>query len=367
MVSVTNIAELETPSLLIDVDRLDANIQRMAAIAKAAGVDLRPHAKTHKTPEIGRMQLAAGSPGLTVAKLGEAEMFADKGFDNLFIAYPLWGEQKWERLCRLADRITVRVAADSLEVVEGISRTAARHGIRIRVRLEVDSGAGRTGLQSPEQVLELARRMESLPGVDLVGLMGYGGHSSAAPDIDGVKQIGFQEGRHLVGIAEMLRAKGFAVPELTVGGTPSGPYAAQIKGVTEIRPGTYVFSDRTEVVMGWSNLDQCALTVQVTVVSRPTATRAIIDGGSKTFSSDAAVRSPGFGVVRGHPDFSIVKLNEEHGMMEVPAGTHLPIGTRLQVIPNHACVCMNLHDRVAAVRGDQVEAIWQVAGRGKVQ
>ncbi len=362
-----NIADLDTPSLLVDLDRLEENIRRMAGIAGTASVQLRPHAKTHKLPEIGRMQIAAGSPGLTVAKLGEAEMFADHGIEDLYVAYPLWGEQKWERLCRLAARTTVRVAADSFDVIDGISRTAARHGMRIKVRLEVDSGMGRCGLQNVDEVLDLARRMDSLPGVELVGLMGYAGHATDRPDNEGIKQAGFAEGRHLVGIAESLRAQGFAVPELSVAGTPTAPYAAQLPGITEIRPGTYVFSDRSQVATGWSSLDECALTVQVTVVSRPTPTRAIVDGGSKTFSSDLAVRSSGYGAVRGWPELSFSQLKEEHGTLEIPAGTNLPIGTRLQIIPNHCCACVNLHDRVAAVRSERVEAMWPVVGRGLVQ
>jgi D-serine deaminase-like pyridoxal phosphate-dependent protein len=361
------IDDLDTPSLLIDLDRLEANIRRMAAITLATGVDLRPHAKTHKMPEVGRLQLAAGSPGLTVAKLGEAEMFAGHGLRNLFIAYPLWGQEKWERLCRLATEADVRVAADSYEVLEGLSRQALHHGLRIRVRLEVDSGMGRCGLQSPEAVLALAQRMQSLAGVELVGLMGYGGQAASEPDLDGIRHVATAEGTQLVRVAELLRADGFAVPELSAGGTPTGPYVARVPGITEIRPGTYVFSDRTQVATGWGSLEECALTVQATVVSRPTATRAVIDAGSKTLSSDPAVRSPGYGAVLGQPDFALTRLSEEHGMLEVPAESSLPIGTRLRLVPNHACVCINLHDRVAVVRREHVEAVWAVAGRGMVR
>jgi D-serine deaminase-like pyridoxal phosphate-dependent protein len=361
------IADLDTPSLLVDLDRMQANIDRMAAITREAGVDLRPHAKTHKTPQIGYLQIAAGSPGLTVAKLGEAEVFADAGIDNLFIAYPQWGEIKWERLCQLARRAQVRVAADSYELLEGLSRVAARHGQRILVRLEVDSGFGRTGLQSAEEVRTLARRMESLPGVELVGLMGYGGQAGKQPDAESIRQVARAEGEGLVEIATMLRADGFAVPELSAGGTPSGPYVAAVPGITEIRPGTYVFSDRSQATTGWGDLDGCALTVLVTVVSRPTPTRAIVDGGSKTFSSDRAPHSEGFGAVRGHPDIEFSWLTEEHGMLTVPPDADLPIGTRLQVIPNHVCAAVNLHDRLVAVRGERVEAVWPIAARGRVQ
>ncbi|HXT36609.1 MAG TPA: alanine racemase [Chloroflexota bacterium] len=361
------VAELDTPFLLIDLDRLEANITRMAAIARANGVALRPHAKTHKLPPIAHKQLAAGSPGLTVAKLGEAEVFADHGIEDFFIAYPLWGETKWERLCRLAERARVRVAADSYEVLEGISRVAARHGRRIPYRLELDSGMGRAGIQTYEEALAIARRAERLPGVELVGLMGYAGHAGDQPDLEGIRQVGLAEGHHLVAAAEFFRAHDFAVPELTVGGTPTGKHAATVAGITEIRPGTYVFSDRNQVTNGWGDLDGCALRVRVTVVSRPTATRAIIDAGAKTLSSDAAIRGTGHGAFVGHPEFSLNRLSEEHGIMTVPAGADLPIGSRLELIPNHACVCLNLHNQVAAIRGDTVEEIWEVAARGKVR
>ncbi len=362
-----NIAELDTPSLIVDLDRMHANIRRMAEIGRTTGTDIRPHAKTHKIPAIGCMQVAAGSSGLSVAKLGEAEVFAQHGIEDLFIAFPLWGELKWERLCRLAAHAKVRVAADSFEVVEGISRTAASHGLRIGVRLEVESGMERCGLQSPEQVIELARQMERLPGVELVGLMEYAGQSKDQPDVESIRAAGVAEARHLVGVAVAMRQQGFAVPELSVAGTPAGPAAAQVPGITEIRPGTYVFSDRTQVAAGWSNLDQCALTVLTTVVSRPTTTRAVIDSGSKTLSSDVAVRSPGFGAVIGHEDYLVARLSEEHGVITMPEGSRLPIGSRLRVVPNHCCVCVNLHDRVFAVRGEEVVETWEIAARGMVQ
>jgi D-serine deaminase-like pyridoxal phosphate-dependent protein len=367
MAEPREIAELETPSLLVDVDRMQANIERMAAIGRAAGVQVRPHAKTHKTPQIGQRQVAAGSPGLTVAKLGEAEVFAGAGITDLFIAYPQWGESKWERLCALAERAELRVAADSLVALEGLSRVAARHGRRIKVRLEIDSGYGRSGLQSIAEARTLARQMEALPGVELAGLMGYAGHAGKQKTQEDLRRVAQEEGTGLLAVAEALRADGFAVPELSAGGTPSGPHVARVSGITEIRPGTYVFSDRTQSALGWGTLDGCALTVLVTVVSRPTPVRAIIDGGSKTFSSDLAEHQEGFGAVVGHPEYELTWITEEHGMLTVPADADLPIGTRLRVIPNHACVTVNLHNRLVAVREERVLEIWPVAARGLVQ
>lgn len=361
------IAALDTPCLLVDLDKMQANIEHMAAIAGQYGVQVRPHAKTHKTPQVGRLQLAAGSPGLTVAKLGEAEVFADAGITDLFIAFPQWGESKWERLCALARRADLRVAADSFEALDGLSRVAVRHGLRVKVRLEVDSGYHRTGLQSVEEVRVLARRMQSLAGVQLVGLMGYAGQAGKQETAEALRQVARDEGAGINAVAAALRSDGFAVPELSVGGTPSGPHVVSVPGITEIRPGTYVFSDRTQVELGWGTLDSCALSVLVTVVSRPTGTRAIIDGGSKTFSSDPAVHQEGFGAVIGHPEYDLSWITEEHGMLSIPEGSHLPIGTRLRVIPNHVCVVVNLHDQLMIVRGERIEDCWPIAARGRLQ
>jgi D-serine deaminase-like pyridoxal phosphate-dependent protein len=209
--------------------------------------------------------------------------------------------------------------------------------------------------------------MESLPGVELVGLMGFGGHSYAQEDAAGIERVARAEAEQLIEIAHMLRHDGFAVPELSAGSTPTSPYVARVPGITEIRPGTYVFSDRDQVALGWGTLDDCALALLVTVVSRPTPTRAIIDGGTKTFGADQAARVRGWGAVRGHPDYTVARLTEEHGILELPPGTHLPIGTRLEIIPNHACGALTMHDRVSAVRDDEVVEVWPVAARGCVQ
>lgn len=361
------IDDLDTPSIVADLDCMERNIAHMALIAREAGVDLRPHAKTHKIPQIGLRQMAAGSPGLAVAKLGEAEVMVDGGITDIFIAYPLWGDAKWERLCRLARRAHVRVAADSHEVLEGISRTAARHGLCIPVRLEVDSGFARCGLQTPDDARALARRMDALPGVRLVGLMGFGGHSYAERTPEGRQRVAHAEAQQLLAIAAPLRADGFDVREISAGSTPTSPYVAHVPGITEIRPGAYVFSDRDQVDLEWGTLDDCALTLVVTVVSRPTPTRAIIDGGTKTFSSDATSHGEGWCAIRGRPDHTLSRLTEEHGILEIPADARLPIGSRLEVIPNYACGALNMHDRLIAVRGARVEEVWPVAARGLVQ
>lgn len=360
-------AELDTPRLLLDEERLDRNIDRMARLARRAGVSLRPHAKTHKLLPVAERQLAAGCGGLTVAKLGEAELFARHGIRDLFIAYPVWGAAKWRRLCDLAESAEVRVGADSHEVFAGISAAAAERGLVIPVRIEVDTGFGRCGVQSGDEALALARRIGDLPGVRLAGVMSFGGQTyAAAPERR--RDAALDDAARLVAVAELLRGNGIDVPEVSVGSTPSAAYVHEMPGVTELRPGTYVFSDRDQAALGWGTLDDCALTAVARVVSRPTPTRAVIDAGTKTLSSDRASAVDGLGEVRGHPEWTIASLSEEHGVLSLPDGARGPaIGDLVEIVPNHACAMLNLHDEVTVVRHGAVLDVWSVEGRGLVR
>jgi D-serine deaminase-like pyridoxal phosphate-dependent protein len=358
---------LDTPRLLLDADRLDRNIERMAQLAAGAGVALRPHAKTHKLLPVADRQMAAGCTGLTVAKLGEAELFARHGIGDLFVAYPVWGEEKWRRLCDLAAAATIRVGADSREVFEGVARAAASRGLVIPVRIEVDTGFGRCGVQTAAGALALARDVSELRGVELVGVMSFAGQMYREPP-GRRRAAAVADAARLVEVAHALCAEGFDIREVSIGSTPSAPYVRDMPGVTELRPGTYVFSDRDQAALGWGTLDDCALTVLATVVSRPTPTRAIIDAGTKTLSSDQASAVGGWGDLRGHPDWLLESLSEEHGVLHVPPGREGPaIGTTVEIVPNHACGALNLHDEVTVVRSLVVEDVWSVAGRGLVR
>jgi len=357
--------ELDTPCLLLDLDRLERNIERMAALASSAGIGLRPHAKTHKLVEVAQRQLAAGSAGLTVAKLGEAELFAEHGIRDLFIAYPLWGESKWRRLCELASVNEVRVAVDSRDVCLGIASAAARRGLTIPVRIEVDTGFGRCGVQDAGEARALAELITNTRGLRLAGLMSFAGQTYASRE--GVREAVFADAAVLSQIAGELRDRSFEVAEISVGSTPSAGHLGSLTGVTEFRPGTYVFSDRDQAALGWGTEADCALTVLATVVSRPTAARAVIDAGTKTLSSDRAGQVDGWGAIVGHPSWRLVTLNEEHGLIELPPGEDPPIGATVEIVPNHACGALNLHDWVAVVVGDEVRDWWRVAGRGLVR
>jgi D-serine deaminase-like pyridoxal phosphate-dependent protein len=316
-------------------------------------------------PQVAHRQIAAGAVGLTVAKLGEAEVFVEAGVNDVRLAYPIWGEAKWNRFCDLAERASLSVCADSLEVFEGIARSAAAHGLSIPVLIEVDTGFGRCGVQSEEEAKALAAGLESLKGVELIGVMSFAGQSYGQPAR--VREVALEDCQRLMAIADSLRGAGFGIREVSVGGTPTAKDAAGCPGVTEIRPGTYVFSDRDQVGLGWGTLDGCALTIQATVVSCPRPGRAILDAGTKTLGADAAATAGGFGAVRDHPEWLLSSISEEHGILTIPEGESATIGDRMEVIPNHACGAINMHDFVYAVRGEKVEDRWRVAARGSVQ
>jgi len=362
----TLLETLATPAIVVDLDVLERNIARMAGRAREAGVRLRPHAKTHKCPEIARLQRAAGAWGLSVAKVGEAEVFADAGFDDLFVAYPVVGEDKGRRLLALADRARLAVGTDSMEGARTLARPFRDAGRSLDVLLKVDVGYGRVGVP-PERAAEIARRIAGVPGLRLRGVFTHAGHGYLAEARAAVEEVARLEGQRLTAAASDLRAAGLPVEEVSVGSTPTAPAAMRVSGVTECRPGNYVFHDASQVALGTCGIEDCSLTVVATVVSVPAADRAVVDAGSKTLSSDPLRPRPGgYGQVMGRSS-RIEKLSEEHGVIAVAEGESFRVGERLRILPNHACVVANLHDCLVGVSGDRVEAILEVAARGKVR
>jgi D-serine deaminase-like pyridoxal phosphate-dependent protein len=365
---VTAVADLETPAVLVDLDVLERNIARMAESARACHVRLRPHAKTHKSPEIARAQLRAGAVGLSLAKTGEAEVFAAAGFEDLFIAYPVVGEDKGRRLLTLSDRLRLAVGVDSLEgaaTLAAVFRAARR---TLDVRLKVDVGFHRVGV-APEAALATARKLADLPGLRLQGVFTHAGQAYHQGTPEGVVETGRHEGRQLAAVAAELRAAGVPVAEVSVGSTPTARHAMAMEGVTECRPGNYVFHDASQVSLGTCALEDCAMTVLATVVSVPAPDRAVLDAGSKTLSSDALRPRPGgYGwVLEGSGKSRLERLSEEHGVVTIEPGDRFRVGQRVRVLPNHACVVSNLHDRLFGVRADRLEAELPVAARGRVQ
>jgi len=358
-----------TPYLLIDGPQLERNILRMANVARENGVALRPHVKTHKIPRIAREQLEAGAAGITVAKLSEAEVMVDGGIEDIFIAYPLVTEAKIRQAVWLGERVRLIVGVDSLEGARRLSEAA--EGRNLEVRLEVDTGLRRTGIPRDEAV-GLAGEIESMGNLDLTGIYTYRGAVLGSSKTLELEKAGLEEGRVMVSLAEQMRERGIRIEDVSVGSTPTAEYVAKVEGVTEIRPGTYVFYDRMQARLGACSLDDCAAVVVCTVVSRPTRDLAIIDGGSKTFATDVApgaepLNLEGYGHIVGYPDAVLERLTEEHGMLSLDEDCDLEVGDTLQIIPNHICSTVNLHDQVYLVGEDGAVEETRVAARGKVR
>ncbi len=341
----SELSYLDTPSLLVDADRLERNLKEMADVAARAGVALRPHIKTHKSPAIALRQLELGARGITVAKIGEAEVMADAGIRDIRIAYPIVGEQKLKRLAKLMERADVSVSLDSVEAAQGLSGLGLSLGRRIPILLKINSGLNRVGVL-PEEATAIAAAIDKLPGTRLVGILTHEGQSLKEASREGVRECALRVGALMVETAQRLRQAGFGIEEVSVGATPTARDIAFVPGVTELRCGTYVFNDLNEMLVGVATEDTCALTVLATVVSIPANDRAVLDSGSKTLSSD--LLSPpssrkGHGYIKGYPDITIARLTEEHGILSLQdARQRLRIGQQVEIIPNHICPVVNL-------------------------
>lgn len=360
--------EIETPALCVDLDVLQSNLDKMGRYIKEHNLKLRPHTKTHKIPEIAAMQIASGAHGVTVAKSLEAEVMASGGLPNILVAYPIYGNAKWQRLAKLAHRTEITVAIDDDTTLAGLSSAAVEQGVSLNVLVEVDVGMHRCGLRSAASVLDLARRADETAGIQFAGLNLYPGHISSKPE-DQAAQLG-EVSSIIDEVTGLLAQSGLSCQVVSGGSTPTAYQSHLVRGLTEIRPGTYVFNDRNTMDAGACELRDCALEVVVTVVSRAVSDYIVVDGGSKTFSSDRQFSGAqsGFGLVRQDPSMLFERLSEEHGQIRLSQGGHKPgVGDRLRVIPNHVCVTVNLHDRIWFHRKGEVLGSWKVQGRGCVR
>lgn len=358
--------DIDTPEIMIDRDVLERNIARMAATVRAKGLDLRPHAKTHKIPEIAALQLAAGAVGLTVATIGEAEVFVEHGARDVFIAYPLWiGPRQAERLRRLAATARIAVGTDSAEGAEAMAASLGDAAGRIEVLVEIDSGHHRSGI-SPAAALEVARAA-ARAGLRVTGVFTFPGHSYApGMPAEAVQQ----EAQALREASERLRAAGFDLTRVSGGSTPTAALTGATPA-TEVRPGVYVFGDAQQLELERCAPEDIALTVAATVVSRhegddAVPRRVVLDAGSKIVGGDRPAWTTGFGRLLDHPRARITALSEHHATVAWPDDSGLPaLGERLRVVPNHVCVAVNLVDTVAVLSGGQVVDRWRVAARGR--
>jgi D-serine deaminase-like pyridoxal phosphate-dependent protein len=359
---------LDTPLIAVDLDLLEHNIAEMAALAASHGVSLRPHAKTHKSPHIARMQLAAGAVGLTCAKLGEAEVLVEQGgVTDILIAYPIVGEIKIRRLLHLLDRARVIVAVDTHQAAAALSQTMSVSDRTLDIYLEVNTGQDRAGARAGQEAVDLAVAISLLPGLRLAGVMTHEGHAGFSSP-DEIATVAQNAGRALVDTAERIRTQGIEVAQVSVGSTPASWFTPRVAGITEMRPGTYVFHDNNAFRHGRISPDRCAARVVSTVVSRPAPDRAIIDAGSKALALDPSPSHPGHGYIVGHPGAPIARLSEEHGVVTLsPDERGFEVGDRVEIIPNHICPAVNLTDELTIVRDGHVVDRWPVAARGKVQ
>ena len=347
-----HIDELETPVPVVDIDRMEANIARLQAYLDEHKIANRPHIKTHKIPAIAKMQMDAGAIGITSQKVSEAEVMADAGFNDIFIPYNIIGEAKLKRLMALAARINISVTTDSAFTARGLSNAAMLADLTLPVLIECDTGAGRCGVQSPQEAAELARLIGSLPNLHFGGLMTYPSNEHLD---DFVRET-----------RALLKDDNLPIERVSGGGTPTMWEAHLHPELTEHRAGIYVYGDRLTLRSGAVTLDTCALRIITTVVSRPTSDRGILDAGSKTLSSDLHGLE-GYGYICEYPEANIYMLTEEHGHVDFSACPRKPeIGERVSIIPNHCCTVTNLFDEFIGARDNQVEVTWQVAARGTV-
>lgn len=360
--------DLSTPALTLNLDVLERNLDAMASHCRRQNVGLRPHTKTHKTPEVARMQVERGALGITVAKVGEAEVMVEGGLNNILTAFPIYGPENLDRLAKLAWERCILMSLDSEETALALSAATGRQGTSIGVLVELDVGYRRCGLEPGPACAQLARRIEKLPGLKFRGLMTYFGNiwGIDAERREQAKQVADRLEQTLAAFAR----ERMPVEIVSGGSTPSAPLANEIPGLTEIRPGTYAYNDLNTVYQGLCRLEDCAVRVVTTVVSTAVLGRAIIDAGSKTLSSDvlAAGDGTGKGYVGEAPDASLFAIDEEHGFIDITRSAHqFRVGEVLTVIPNHVCPCVNLHDEVFLLRGEQVVNQWTVRGRGKIR
>jgi D-serine deaminase-like pyridoxal phosphate-dependent protein len=371
------VTELRTPAVLIDQSRFERNIDRMQAAADARGIRLRPHAKTHKSPILARQQIARGAVGVCCAKLGEAEVFADAGIADVRLPYPL-NPVNGARVLALVDRLRLSFIVDDLEVARGWSSVMSDAHREVDVLVKVDVGFHRCGID-PEAMhaAEIVARAAELPGLRFRGLLSHAGHAYHAGSEDEAAAIALTEARLLTNLADAIERIGPKVDEISVGATPTMRFSLLQERITEMRPGNYIYYDRTQVGLGAASWDDCALTVLARVVSTPAPDRVILDCGSKTLTNDLARgfgSTPGYGVVftdldSRQPSESLLieRLSEEHAAVRVLSGGHrLKNGDLVRVLPNHSCVVSNLVDAVWIEREGEVLGELPVAARGRI-
>ena len=364
--------------MLVDRTRVERNLDRVQSAVRGRALRLRPHAKTHKSIELAKRQIAGGAVGICCAKLGEAEVFADAGIEDIRLPYPL-SPVNAERVLELMDRTHLSFIVDHMDVARGWSEAMRRSASEVDVLVKVDVGFHRCGIDpAHDGAAAFVAAVAALPGLRFRGLLSHAGHGYGAASASELEAIAEQEAQLLSALTERVRALGVEVAEISVGATPTFRFSVGQPNITELRPGNYVYFDRTQVALGAASWDDCALTVLARVVSKPAADRIIFDSGSKTLSNDLArgfAPAPGHGVVlrsiRGPqlPDetLAVDRLSEEHANIRVLGEIHaLGPGDLVRLVPNHSCVVSNLVDAAWLVDGDEVVERLEISARGRI-
>ena len=369
--TVSIYSQLDTPALLIDMDLVRANISEMQAKADKYAVSLRPHTKTHKMPELAKLQVAAGATGITVAKVGEAEVMAAAGLTDIFIANQIIGVGKLERIRTLARQITIRLGVDNPVQVDQLETVFQAEPKPVEVLIEIETGENRSGVIEEAQLIQLVKHIQAQTKVVLKGVFSHEGHTYKAKNSEDCRRLCLESQNRTLWAANLVREMGVAVDTVSIGATPSLMHSEIMPGITEIRPGTYIFMD---VGQGTAIADysRCAATVLASVISLPTDERIVLDSGAKALTlqtrSEGICATSGYGLVKNSADVRLSGMFDEHGLIHDAAlRSTLAIGDKLEIIPNHICPVCNLYDSAYAVSRGQVLGELQIAARGKTR
>ncbi|MFZ7104708.1 MAG: D-TA family PLP-dependent enzyme [Peptococcaceae bacterium] len=366
-----NMWDLDTPALVVDVNIMEKNIKNMQKKADEAGVNLRPHTKTHRTPALAKMQVQAGAKGITVAKVGEAEVMAAAGLDDIFIANEIYGKHKLARLKQVAANVKVCLGVDNQEQVRALGEVFQDEAKPIEVLIEIETGEERSGLIPGPEVVRLAEFITQTPNVKLKGVFSHEGHTYGAGSVEECISLFNKSQEDTLYAADLIRQEGLEIEVISIGATPSLMQGEILPGITEIRPGTYILMDGAQG-HAINDYSRCALTVLATVVSKPTPERTVLDTGVKALTaftrSNGICYTPGFGLVKGFENLRLAKLYDEHGLINNrEVNQKLKIGDKVEIIPNHVCPTCNLYDKIHMVQDGKVIVEFPVLGRGRSQ
>ena len=368
--TTSELPPIDTPALLIDLDIVASNLERMQGKADKHGVVLRPHIKTHKIPELAQLQIRLGARGITAAKVSEAEVMAGAGIRDVFIANQVVTKEKLNRLAALSKKVSTSVGLDSVAAATKLSNVFAASGLNVEYLIEINSGLNRCGVLPGKEAVDLFQAVNTLPALRFKGIFTHAGQVYGADSLSEVKEISLQESNIMAATAQAFAEVGTSPDIVSVGSTPTMKVWQGHEGINEIRPGNYIFHDGIQMSLGAATLQECALSILATVISRPAPDRAVIDGGSKAFSSDRGAHgkemASGFGLVLGKKA-TLERLSEEHGIMTLDSQIDLHIGDKVRIVPNHACAVMNLFDRAYGLRDGKVVEEFKIAARGKSQ